>query len=76
MKCFSGEAERGGECVKPIEELDEYEEQVIAFLEAQALTLGEALTVLGRAREHLKNKGLNAMQELKLESVKPYGKLR
>ena len=62
--------------MKPIEELDEYEEQVIAFLEAQALTLGEALTVLGRAREHLKNKGLNAMQELKLESVKPYGKLR
>ena len=56
--------------------MDEYEEQVIAFLEAQALTLGEALTVLGRAREHLKNKGLSAMQELKLESVKPYGKLR
>ena len=62
--------------MKPIEELDEYEEQVIAFLEAQALTLGEALTVLGRAREHLKNKGLNTMQELKLKSVKPYGKLR
>ena len=61
---------------KPREGVDEYEEQVIAFLEAQALTLGEALTVLGRAREHLKNKGLSAMQELKLESVKPYGKLR
>ena len=62
--------------MKPTEELDEYEEQIIAFLEAQALTVGEALAVLGRAREHLKNKGLNAMQELKLESVKPYGKLR